>query len=420
MKLACVLFAMIFASVVFPVPGGPQKIIEVGSSLSIATRSGFPGANKCSCPTNSSNVRGRILSASGAPRCDRPGALIGEVSNKLITPPPQPRAVVSHSFHLAAKARVPHPSRLCEGWVVRCPNYHNPVLVPPVTHILDSRKKALCQLASYNNKLPATAAFKLSTGPGHQIVTFASAIAINSALNPAPSFPIITAQASTRSPSFTAVPPEPTAARRRIPRSFNSAISATSIAITGTRNTLPALARNAFWFHALTVPGVVSTPVAPKASADRMSVPRFPGSCNPAATRINAADPPLPNTSSDPNTGGIISAAIPCGVSVSTTLRNRSSVSRITSTPRGKPFGVPRRSPKNTVFNEAPLRKASSTRCSPSIATNPSLRRACPPKAARSCFTRAFALLEITLSPIRASYLCLLSARPRTILRHIR
>ena len=85
-KLACVICAIIFASVVFPVPGGPQKIIEVGSSPSIASRNGFPGPSRCSCPTYSSSVRGRILSASGAPRGDRPGALTGDVSNKLIVP----------------------------------------------------------------------------------------------------------------------------------------------------------------------------------------------------------------------------------------------------------------------------------------------------------------------------------------------
>ena len=43
MKLAWVVSAMILASVVLPTPGGPQKIIELGSSRSICTRSGLPG-----------------------------------------------------------------------------------------------------------------------------------------------------------------------------------------------------------------------------------------------------------------------------------------------------------------------------------------------------------------------------------------
>ena len=35
------------ASVVFPLPGGPQKIIEPGTPRSIASRRGLPGASKC-------------------------------------------------------------------------------------------------------------------------------------------------------------------------------------------------------------------------------------------------------------------------------------------------------------------------------------------------------------------------------------
>ncbi len=66
MNVACVIAAIIFASVVLPVPGGPQKIIDVGSSCSIASRSGLPGPSRCCCPTNSSSVRGRMRSASGA------------------------------------------------------------------------------------------------------------------------------------------------------------------------------------------------------------------------------------------------------------------------------------------------------------------------------------------------------------------
>ncbi len=66
MKVACVSAAMILASVVLPVPGGPQKIIEVGSSCAMASESGLPGPSRCSCPTNSSRVRGLMRSASGA------------------------------------------------------------------------------------------------------------------------------------------------------------------------------------------------------------------------------------------------------------------------------------------------------------------------------------------------------------------
>ena len=62
----CVVSAMIRASVVLPVPGGPQRMIDCSRSRSMASRSGLPGASRSSCPTNSSNVRGRMRSASGA------------------------------------------------------------------------------------------------------------------------------------------------------------------------------------------------------------------------------------------------------------------------------------------------------------------------------------------------------------------
>jgi TrmH family RNA methyltransferase len=42
--------AMICASVVFPVPGGPQRMMEVISSRSIWRRSGLPGPRMCSWP----------------------------------------------------------------------------------------------------------------------------------------------------------------------------------------------------------------------------------------------------------------------------------------------------------------------------------------------------------------------------------
>src|SRR6266851_4784275 len=236
---------------------------------------------------------------------------------------------------------------------------------------------ALCREASYSSSDPATAAFKLSTGPGQGIVTLASAISSHSAARPAPSLPIISAQAPARFASCAAITPTssvPTAASSRTPRCFNAAISSTVTPTTGTRNTLPTLARRAFWFQALTVPGVVSTPAAPNASAERTSVPRLPGSCKPAAIRINGAACSI--TSSSVRTGGMISAATPCGDCVSTTLAKTSSVSRSSSTLRGTIPGTVRRSLTKTVFSTMPLRSASSSRWSPSIATSPPLSRA--------------------------------------------
>jgi hypothetical protein len=50
---------------VFPEPGGPQKTIDMIEPDSIAVLSAFPGASRCSWPTNSSSVLGRIRAASG-------------------------------------------------------------------------------------------------------------------------------------------------------------------------------------------------------------------------------------------------------------------------------------------------------------------------------------------------------------------
>jgi hypothetical protein len=54
---------------------------------------------------------------------------------------------------------------------------------------------------------------------------------------------------------------------------------------------LPADARTAFGFHTFTVPGKQMTPLAPKASADRRIVPRFPGSWIPASSSIRGVGP---------------------------------------------------------------------------------------------------------------------------------
>src|SRR5215203_6680026 len=54
------------AIVVFPVPGGPHRISDIGASPSTSRRSGVPGPSRCRWPTTSSSVRGRIRTASGA------------------------------------------------------------------------------------------------------------------------------------------------------------------------------------------------------------------------------------------------------------------------------------------------------------------------------------------------------------------
>src|SRR3989344_4448622 len=66
MNSAFVASAIIFASVVFPVPGGPAKITDVRISCSIALRNGVPSPTISSCPEKSSSVIGRRRNAKGA------------------------------------------------------------------------------------------------------------------------------------------------------------------------------------------------------------------------------------------------------------------------------------------------------------------------------------------------------------------
>ena len=56
---------MRWASVVLPVPGGPQRMTRRRRPAGSRRRSGFPGASRCAWPTNSSRVRGRMRAASG-------------------------------------------------------------------------------------------------------------------------------------------------------------------------------------------------------------------------------------------------------------------------------------------------------------------------------------------------------------------
>ena len=58
--------AIILASVVFPTPGGPQKIIEEILSLSIIRLSNLFSPIKCVCPTTSLSFLGLIRDARGS------------------------------------------------------------------------------------------------------------------------------------------------------------------------------------------------------------------------------------------------------------------------------------------------------------------------------------------------------------------
>src|SRR5438477_5375086 len=81
-NLAFVVSAMMRASVVLPVPGGPHRMMDCRRSRSIASRSGLPGASSSPWPTNSSKVRGRIRSGSGD-GASRRGASSGNSESTL-------------------------------------------------------------------------------------------------------------------------------------------------------------------------------------------------------------------------------------------------------------------------------------------------------------------------------------------------
>src|SRR5512134_4029246 len=64
---------MIRASVVFPDPGGPQKMSEGSGRAESTEERNFPSPRISSCPTNSESALGRIRSARGARGACAPG-----------------------------------------------------------------------------------------------------------------------------------------------------------------------------------------------------------------------------------------------------------------------------------------------------------------------------------------------------------
>src|SRR6202140_850045 len=66
--------AMRRASVVLPVPGGPQKISEGSCPVAMLADNGLPGPSRCCWPMNSLTVRGRMRSASGRRASRSPGS----------------------------------------------------------------------------------------------------------------------------------------------------------------------------------------------------------------------------------------------------------------------------------------------------------------------------------------------------------
>src|SRR5438876_225193 len=88
------------ASVVFPEPGGPQKMHEATSPRRINSPRALPGPSSCSWPRNSSSVRGRIRAASGSEW--RRKSVGSDTGGTLTTPAAAGKAIVAKPTTLVA------------------------------------------------------------------------------------------------------------------------------------------------------------------------------------------------------------------------------------------------------------------------------------------------------------------------------
>src|SRR4051812_9269521 len=107
------------AMVVLPVPGGPQRISDIGASPSTSRRSGVPGPSRCRWPTTSSRVPGRIRTASGAVAATACSAAASNrvTRRRYIRPPPSTATVGPVGDAWGVFARI---GRFCarRGWLV--------------------------------------------------------------------------------------------------------------------------------------------------------------------------------------------------------------------------------------------------------------------------------------------------------------
>jgi hypothetical protein len=142
----------------------------------------------------------------------------------------------------------------------------------------------------------------------------------------------------------------------------------------GRRKRLPAEARTALGFHALTVPGSERMPSAPKASAERRMVPRLPGSCSPARTTMSGASFCVPRRWARVQSGGSTRAAMGCGVSVARVEARSSGGTRRISVAEGRWMESSSRCESCATKTQGiriPARRASSSRWNPSIPASP-------------------------------------------------
>ena len=116
------------ASVVFPVPGGPQRMMDVNWSCSTIMRRTLPSPIRWSCPTISSRVRGRRRSASGDPGVT--GSSAGSGKSDL---------VIGRSGSDCAGAK----TSCCLYPFVRCRKASNRIIAPAIATFSDSTSSAI-------------------------------------------------------------------------------------------------------------------------------------------------------------------------------------------------------------------------------------------------------------------------------------
>ena len=240
--------------------------------------------------------------------------------------------------------------------------------------------------------LAAIPAFSDSTFAECGMITTWSISDIRSRDSPPPSLPMkmTSGPASLASGRATPLCDEVAISRRPCARIAPS-IGCSFVRAMGRRNTDPADARTSLELKRLTVPSPSSTPAAPKASAERRIVPRFPGSCTPAMASTGPVLD-LVSTSSGECSFQRTSAATPCGVSLGTALANslsgRSRVSTfapIWGSSLADLFCAEML--KNTARKRSPLRMASSRSRTPSMAQQPSRVSSPWAKARRNSLT---------------------------------
>src|SRR6476646_11190047 len=142
MNSALVMWAMICASVVLQVPGGPQTMREPMSSRSIWVRRGLPGPTRCSWPMNSSSVRGRMRSARG--RVRSPGLSLGMVGNRFMMASVASKSM-NHEAHVVSRRKPLEAIRALMLYlrVPLCPLWLTPLPCDFIQH--DTRRHAHIQ-----------------------------------------------------------------------------------------------------------------------------------------------------------------------------------------------------------------------------------------------------------------------------------